>query len=94
MVLDSLTKLFVPKCTPVYFGQMWIFFGGGGGQRPLMFSIISDYSFWVHHPIKQDDRHHLAHAMASEFSVPWQCLSKRTISFCVMDQSPHPNADL
>jgi hypothetical protein len=27
----------------------------------------------------RDDRHLLAHAMASDFSVAWQCLSKRTV---------------
>jgi hypothetical protein len=32
-------------------------------------SIFSDYSFWFHHPVNQDDRHLLAHAMASDFSV-------------------------
>jgi hypothetical protein len=42
-------------------------------------SIFSDYSFWVHHLVNRDDRQLLAHAMASDFSVPWQCLSKRTI---------------
>jgi hypothetical protein len=40
---------------------------------------FSDYSFWVHHPVNQDDRQLLANAMASDFSVAWQCLSKRTI---------------
>jgi hypothetical protein len=44
-------------------------------------SIFSDYSFWVHHLVNQDDRQLLAHAMASDFSVAWQCLSKRTIGF-------------
>jgi chemotaxis regulatin CheY-phosphate phosphatase CheZ len=32
---------------------------------------FSDYSFHVHHPVNQDDRHLLAHAMASDFSVAW-----------------------
>jgi hypothetical protein len=40
-----------------------------------------DYSLRVHHLINRDDRHLLAHAMASDFSVAWQCLSKRTIGF-------------
>jgi hypothetical protein len=30
---------------------------------------FSDYSFLVHHPVNQDDRHLLARAMASNFSV-------------------------
>jgi hypothetical protein len=42
---------------------------------------LSDYSFWVHHLVNWDDRQLLAHAMASDFSVAWQCLSKRTIGF-------------
>jgi hypothetical protein len=42
---------------------------------------FSDYTFWVHHLVNWDDRHLLAHAMASDFSVAWQCLSKRTIGF-------------
>jgi hypothetical protein len=31
--------------------------------------------------VNRDDRHLLAHAMASDFSVAWQCLSKRIIGF-------------
>jgi hypothetical protein len=41
-------------------------------------SIFSDFSFWVHHLVNRDL---LAHAMASDFSVARQCLSKRTIVF-------------
>jgi hypothetical protein len=48
---------------------------------PLWPSIFSDYSFWAYHPVNQDDRHLLAHAMASDFSVAWQLLSERTIGF-------------
>jgi hypothetical protein len=53
----------------------------GGGQRPLCLwpSIFSHYTFWIHHPVNQDDRHLLAHAMASDFTVTWQFISKRTI---------------
>jgi hypothetical protein len=40
-------------------------------------------------PVNRDDRHLLAHAMASDFSAAWQCLLKRTIFF-VMDQTPRP----
>jgi hypothetical protein len=43
--------------------------------------FCSDYSFWVHHLVNRDDRHLLAHAMASDFSVAWQCLSKSAIVF-------------
>jgi hypothetical protein len=32
--------------------------------------------FWVHHLFNQDDRHLLAHAMASDFSAAWQCKKK------------------
>jgi hypothetical protein len=35
----------------------------------------------VHHLVNRDDQHLLAHAMASDFSVTWQCLSKTTIVF-------------
>jgi hypothetical protein len=45
----------------------------------LALHFFSDYSFRVHHLVNQDDRHLLAHAMASDFSAAWQCLSKRTI---------------
>jgi hypothetical protein len=43
--------------------------------------FFSDYSFWVHHPANWDDQHLLAHTMASDFSIAWQCLPKRTIGF-------------
>jgi hypothetical protein len=36
--------------------------------------------------LTRDERQLLTHAMASDFSVAWQCLSKRTIF--VTDQSP------
>jgi hypothetical protein len=43
--------------------------------------LFPNYSFWVHHPVNRDDQHPLAHAMASDFSVTRQFLSKRTIGF-------------
>jgi hypothetical protein len=42
---------------------------------------FSDYSFGVHQPVNQADRHLLADAMTSDFSVALQCLLKRTIGF-------------
>jgi hypothetical protein len=54
---------------------------------PPLFPIIL---FLVQHPVNQDDRHLLAHAMASDLSVAWQFLSKRTIGFFVKDQTPRP----
>jgi hypothetical protein len=33
---------------------------------------------------------HMQCAMASDFSVAWQRLSKRTIGFFVTDQTPRP----
>jgi hypothetical protein len=54
---------------------------------PPWTSIFSDYSFWVHHSITWHDRHLLAHAMASDLSVTWQCLSKRTTGFCYESNS-------
>jgi hypothetical protein len=59
-----------------------IFFGGSAtpcASPPRWPSIFSDHSFWIHHPVHQDDRHLLAHAVASDFSATWQFLSKRTI---------------
>jgi hypothetical protein len=50
-------------------------------------SILSDYSFRIHHPVNRDDPHLLAHAMASDFSVTWQFLSKRTIVFLLGSNS-------
>jgi hypothetical protein len=44
---------------------------------------LSDYSFLVHHPVNQDDRHLLAHAMASDFTVAWQ-YSQREQWFCFL----------
>jgi hypothetical protein len=47
-------------------------------------SIFSHYSFWVHQLVNRDGQQLLAHAMASDFSVTWQCLSKRTIVFFLL----------
>jgi hypothetical protein len=62
------------------FNPLW---GGGSDPMcpPLRPSIFSYYSFWVHHPVNRHDWHLLEHAMASDFSVAWQLLSKRTICF-------------
>jgi hypothetical protein len=75
----SITNLFGGSATPC------------ASPPPTWLPIFSDYSFWVHNPFNQDDRHLLAHAMASDFSVPGQCLSKRTIGFFVTDQTPRFN---
>jgi hypothetical protein len=40
---------------------------------------FSDYSLQVHHPVNRDDQHLLANAMASDFSVAWLFLTKRTV---------------
>jgi hypothetical protein len=53
------------------------FFFGGGAATPCASpppwpSIFSDYSFLVHHPANRNDRHILAHAMTSDFTVAWQ----------------------
>jgi hypothetical protein len=59
-----------------------IFFGGGGRATPcasLWPYICSNYYFLVHHPVSRDDRHLLAHAIASDFTVTGQYVfSKRT----------------
>jgi hypothetical protein len=44
-------------------------------------AIFSNCSFWIHHLVNRNDHHLLAHAMASDFSVTWQFLSKRIIGF-------------
>jgi hypothetical protein len=61
---------------------------------PSIFPIIL---FGVHHPVNQDDQHLLAHAMASDISVAWQCLSKRTIVFfplLIRIHNPYPTRSL
>jgi hypothetical protein len=57
---------------------------------PLLLGLpfFPNSSFWVHHPVNGDDRHLLAHAMAFDFSVTRQLLSKRTIVVFIMDQTP------
>jgi hypothetical protein len=71
---------FVVRCK--YPLTLWVFLV----SDPLCLSSslalrFSEYSFWVHHLVNQDDWQLLAHAMASDFSVAWQCLSKITIGF-------------
>jgi hypothetical protein len=55
---------------------------------PSLALHFSNYSFLVPHPVNCDDRHLLAHAMGSDYTVAWQCLSKRTIGFSLTDQTP------
>jgi hypothetical protein len=50
---------------------------------------FSNYSFCIHHLVNQDDRHLLAHAMASDFSVAWE-FSQREQLFFAMDQTQRP----
>jgi hypothetical protein len=76
------------KLISLFYIFLLFFWGGagGGGSDPLCLPSslalhFSDYSFWVHHLVSRDDRHLLANAMASDYSVAWQCLSKRTIVF-------------
>jgi hypothetical protein len=52
---------------------------------------FSDCYFRVHHPVNWDDWHLLANAMASDFSVAWQCLSKTTIGF-LFQTKLHPQS--
>jgi hypothetical protein len=87
------TKIFSTTNALAYFnaGVVVAYFLGWGVSNPLRLSSssalhFSDYSFWVHHLVNRDDRQLLANAMASDFSVAWQCLSKRTIVFFVMDK--------
>jgi hypothetical protein len=56
-------------------------------------SIFSHYSFLVHRPTYQNDRHLLAHAMASDFTLAWKFSQREQFVCCVffvMDQTPHP----
>jgi hypothetical protein len=75
----------------------FLFWEGGGSATPCASpppqpSIFSDYSFWVHHPINWDDRHLLAQAKASDFSVAYLFFSKRIIVFCYGSNStPYTN---
>jgi hypothetical protein len=59
-----------------HFAQGYTHVLGGVSAIPCAFppprpSIFSDYSFLVYHPVNRDDRHLLAHAMASGFTVAW-----------------------
>jgi hypothetical protein len=67
VALDRVTRL--DKVLP-----SGLFFGSEApcASPPPQPSICSNYSVWVHHLVNQDDRHLLAHAMASDFSVAWQ----------------------
>jgi hypothetical protein len=65
----------------------------GGVSDPLCFSSssalhFSHYYFLVHHPVNQDDLHHLAHAMASDFTVAWQFLRWEQLIFLVRIKLP------
>jgi hypothetical protein len=56
-----------------------------GVSDPLcLFSSLalhfSNYCFLVHH-VNQDDWHHLAHAMASDFTVAWQYSQREQLVF-------------
>jgi hypothetical protein len=83
---------FLPPALPYPLLDVWrevlqwvgVFFGGGGSATPCASPPpwpphFYDHSFWVHHLVNWDDHQLLAHAMASDFSIAWQCLSKRTI---------------
>jgi hypothetical protein len=62
---------------------------GWGCQRPLVPLLLLGPPFFVH----WDDQHLLARAMASNFSVAWQCLSKRTISFFCYGSNSTPKLE-
>jgi hypothetical protein len=60
--------------------RFFVFFCGSAtpcASPPPLPSIFSNYSFQVQYLVNQDDRQFLALAMASDFSVGWQCLSKK-----------------
>jgi hypothetical protein len=72
--------------------------GGGGGQPatpcaspPPLPSIFLIILFWIYHLIKQDYRHLLANAMASESQSHGSFLKENNGFFVVVDQTPrHP----
>jgi hypothetical protein len=75
-----------PLCQ-IYVVELGNFFCFSWVSNPLCLYASSALIFFklffrVHHLVNRDDRHLLAHALASDFSVAWQCLSKRTIFFC------------
>jgi hypothetical protein len=55
---------------------MYILIRGPSCISSSLALYFSDYSFLVHHPFNHADRHILARAMASDFSVAWQQLEK------------------
>jgi hypothetical protein len=92
----NLYSSFLPKSHFISGTQKWVLSFSFLGQRSLVpllllgppfFSIIL---FRVHHLVTQGDRQLLAHAMASDFSVAWQCLSKRTIVFLLYGSNSTP----
>jgi hypothetical protein len=59
-----------------------LFFFWFGGVSDLLgppFFLFNLFGSTI--PVKRDDLHLLAHAMASDFSDAWQFLSKRTIGY-------------
>jgi hypothetical protein len=50
--------------------------------------MFSNYSFLGHHPVNQDDRHLLAHAMASDLTVTWQFSQRKQFFFLALIQLP------
>jgi hypothetical protein len=48
---------------------------------------FSDHSFCVHYPVNRDDRHLLAHAMVSDFSVARQFSQREQLFFCYGSKS-------
>jgi hypothetical protein len=70
-----------PKWNPT---NLFIYFGSATpcASPPPRPSIL----FWLL-IVNRDDWNLLAHAMASDFSVTWQCLSKRTIGFFPTDKT-------
>jgi hypothetical protein len=81
-----------PRCKD--FLKALFFFGSVTpcASPPLRPFIFSSHSFLVHHPVNRDDRHLLSHAMASDFTVAWQCSSKRTICFFPLRIKLHAKA--
>jgi hypothetical protein len=66
--------------------------GRGGFSNTLWLSSSSTLHFLLHHPVNIDDQHHLAHAMASNFTITSK-FSQREELFCYGSNStPLPYA--
>jgi hypothetical protein len=67
-----------PTCTQINYFFFW--WGDPCASPPPWPSILSDYSFPVHHSANRDDRHLLANAMASGTRINLQVIALQCIN--------------